>query len=68
MTIPRVNIRKYPFILNEPPPSGVSICKRFFDETINIRQHEVLNSKTFSVFILLDFIHLPFFSKPLFRR
>jgi len=40
----------------------------FFDETINIRQHKVLDFKTFSIFILLKFIHLLIFPKPLVSR
>ena len=47
--------------------SGVSICKRFFDETINIRQYKVINFKTCTIFILSNFIYLPFFSEPLLR-
>ena len=41
--------------------SGVSICKSIFDQIIDIRECKQKNSKTFSVFVFSNFIHLPFF-------
>ena len=46
-----------------PPQSSVSICKRFFDQIIIIRECWDINSKTLTVFLFSNFIHLPFFSK-----
>ena len=41
--------------------SGVSICKRSFDQLIIIREYEDLNYKTLTIFIFFYFNHLPFF-------
>ena len=44
--------------------SGVSICKRFFDQIVIIKECWDINSKTLTVFLFLNFIHLPFFLNP----
>ena len=41
--------------------SGVSICKRFFDQMIIIRDCWDINSKILTIFLFPNFIHLPFF-------
>ena len=48
--------------------SGVSICKRSFDQTINIKENKQKLSFYcyFTIFIFSSFFYLGFFSKPLF--
>ena len=51
------------FVRSSTWRSGVSICKSIFDWIIDIRKCKQNNSKTFSVFIFSNFIHLPFFQR-----
>ena len=46
---------------DDPLHSGVSLCKRSLDRFINIRGNRGTNSKTLTVFVFLNFVHLPFF-------
>ena len=43
--------------------SGVSICKRFFNQIIIIRECWDINTKTLTIFFFPNFIYLLFFSK-----